>query len=201
MKVNRHGQAKVLSEKEIQTILRKGLTDPKYQVLFQLMLFTGCRVSEACTLHMSDVYEVDVEGNVRTTGKKNRLRYLVRDVITFRRANTKGAISTRSIPTHPTLKAALETHAPGGSHVFESTETGKPMQRRTVDYAFRDAFKLCRIQGASTHSLRRTAITRLHAVGVGLRTIQRISGHRSLAALQRYIEVSDEQVSAAINLL
>ncbi|MBC7879950.1 MAG: tyrosine-type recombinase/integrase [Anaerolineae bacterium] len=42
----------------------------------------------------------------------------------------------------------------------------------------------------STHSLRRTAITRLHAVGVGLRTIQRISGHRSLAALQRYIEVS-----------
>ncbi len=200
MKINRHGQARILTEKEIQSILKKGLTEQKYQVLFQTMLYTGCRVSEACTLRTEDVYVVE-EGQVRTTGKKSRSRTFVQEVVTFRRANTKGAVSTRSIPVHPALRACLESHQPGTVHVFESTAAGMPMLRRTVDYAFRSAFKTCRIQGASTHSLRRTAITRLHTMGVGLRTIQRISGHRSLAALQRYIEVSDEQVSAAIHLL
>jgi integrase len=57
------------------------------------------------------------------------------------------------------------------------------------------------ITGVSTHSFRRTALTELHNQGVPLRVIQRISGHRSLDALQRYFEVSDEQVRAAINSL
>jgi integrase/recombinase XerD len=201
MKINRHGQAKVLSDKEIQAILRKGLGEPKYQALFQVMLYTGCRVSEACNLRTGDVYVLDEEGRVRTSGRKQRQRSAVQEVITFRRADTKGKISTRSIPTHPLLRDCLEQHAPGEVYVFEGTAPGRAILRRTVDYAFRSAFQTCRIQGASTHSLRRTAITRLHAMGVGLRTIQRISGHRSLAALQRYIEVSDEQMTAAINLL
>ncbi|MBW4696866.1 MAG: site-specific integrase [Aphanocapsa lilacina HA4352-LM1] len=201
MKINRHGQARVLSEKEVQAVLKKGFIDAKYQALFQAMLYTGCRVSEACSLRTADVYELDETGSVRTVGKKSRPRYVVQEVITFRRASTKGGISTRSIPVHPALRACLESFPPGGVYVFESTSPGTAMLRRTVDYAFRAAFKTCRIQGASTHSLRRTAITRLHTSGVGLRTIQRISGHRSLAALQRYIEVSDEQVSAAIQLL
>ncbi|AGY59859.1 tyrosine-type recombinase/integrase [Gloeobacter kilaueensis] len=201
MKINRHGQAKVFTEKEIQLLLKKGLTDSRYQAIFLTMLYTGCRVSEACSLRTADVYALGDDGQVRTSGKKSRVRYAVQEVITFRRASTKGGISTRSIPVHPVLRASLESFAPGGVYVFESSMPGTAMLRRTVDYAFRSAFRTCRIQGASTHSLRRTAITRLHAMGVGLRTIQRISGHRSLAALQRYIEVSDEQVTAAIQLL
>ena len=57
------------------------------------------------------------------------------------------------------------------------------------------------ITGVSTHSFRRTALTELHNQGVPLRVIQRISGHKSLHALQRYFEVSDEQMRSAINSL
>lgn len=55
--------------------------------------------------------------------------------------------------------------------------------------------------GVSTHSFRRTALTSLSNGAVPLRVIQRISGHESLAALQRYLEVSEEQVERAIQAM
>ncbi|MEM8715238.1 MAG: tyrosine-type recombinase/integrase [Cyanobacteria bacterium P01_G01_bin.4] len=57
------------------------------------------------------------------------------------------------------------------------------------------------IEGASTHSLRRTALTTMHNSHVPLRIIQRVSGHRSLATLEEYLAVSDEQVKGAISSL
>jgi integrase/recombinase XerD len=55
--------------------------------------------------------------------------------------------------------------------------------------------------GISTHSFRRKALTNLRNARVPLRVIQEISGHRSLASLQRYLEVSPEQKKAAISAL
>ncbi|WP_442939264.1 tyrosine-type recombinase/integrase [Nostoc sp.] len=46
----------------------------------------------------------------------------------------------------------------------------------------------------STHSFRRTALTQMSNASIPLRVIQEISGHRNLEQLQRYLEVSDEQV-------
>jgi integrase/recombinase XerD len=46
------------------------------------------------------------------------------------------------------------------------------------------------IEGVSTHSFRRTALTWISDAGVPLRHIQAISGHRSLAALERYLGVT-----------
>ena len=39
------------------------------------------------------------------------------------------------------------------------------------------------------------------AIGWPLRVIQRISGHKTLQALQRYLEVGEEQVESAIAAL
>jgi integrase/recombinase XerD len=41
----------------------------------------------------------------------------------------------------------------------------------------------------------------MHNAGVPLRVIQKISGHSSLATLQRYLEVSDEQVIEAVGVI
>ena len=63
---------------------------------------------------------------------------------------------------------------------------------------FKNACKRVGIIGASTHSWRRTALTEMYRKSIPLRTIQKISGHQSLAALQRYLEVSREQVEDAV---
>jgi integrase/recombinase XerD len=62
----------------------------------------------------------------------------------------------------------------------------------------REAFAESAIEGASTHSFRRTALTRLSNAGVPLRVIQEISGHETLSALQKYLEVMEQQVMDAI---
>ena len=57
------------------------------------------------------------------------------------------------------------------------------------------------LKGVSIHRFRRTALTQIHNAGVPLRHIQEISGHRSLATLQRYLEVSSEQKERAISVI
>ncbi len=70
-----------------------------------------------------------------------------------------------------------------------------------ADLILRAACKRVRVRGASTHSFRRTALTNMSNKNVPIRVIQEISGHKSLTALQRYLEVQPEQVTAAIALL
>jgi site-specific recombinase XerD len=72
---------------------------------------------------------------------------------------------------------------------------------RTAIYVFDKAFERMGIVGASTHSCRRTALTMMHREGVILRVLQEISGHKDLGVLQRYLEVSEEQTRAAVNVL
>ncbi len=57
------------------------------------------------------------------------------------------------------------------------------------------------LEGFSTHSFRRTALTQMSDAGIPLRHIQAISGHRSLSALERYLGVTDKQKQNAIHAL
>jgi integrase/recombinase XerD len=57
------------------------------------------------------------------------------------------------------------------------------------------------VEGVSTHSFRRTALTQMHNAGILLRHIQEISGHNDLGTLQRYLEVSEEEKQKAISVI
>ena len=51
------------------------------------------------------------------------------------------------------------------------------------------------------HSLRHTAATWMEMAGVPLTTIARVTGHRSRAALERYLHDSDRAARAAVEAL
>lgn len=51
------------------------------------------------------------------------------------------------------------------------------------------------------HTMRRTAITKLVRAGVDLPTIQRISGHKTLAMVLRYVHMQFDHVDASISAL
>jgi hypothetical protein len=63
---------------------------------------------------------------------------------------------------------------------------------------FERSVRAAGIEGASTHSFRRTALTQMSNAGIPLRIIQEISGHSNLEQLQRYLEVKPDQVKGAI---
>jgi len=59
------------------------------------------------------------------------------------------------------------------------------------------------IEGVSSHSFRRSALTAAHQAGLSLREVAEISGHRSLTALERYLDqdAAREKAEAARSLL
>ncbi|MGC1246312.1 MAG: tyrosine-type recombinase/integrase, partial [Spirulinaceae cyanobacterium] len=57
------------------------------------------------------------------------------------------------------------------------------------------------IEGVSSHSFRRTALTQMSNAGIPLRIIQEILGYRNLDELQKYLEVTTEQVRGAVSSL
>lgn len=54
---------------------------------------------------------------------------------------------------------------------------------------------------ATSHSGRRTFITTLAHKGVNVRVLAELAGHRSIAQTQRYIELNDNVLRAAVELI
>jgi integrase/recombinase XerD len=57
------------------------------------------------------------------------------------------------------------------------------------------------IQGASSHSTRRTFITNLAAKGISVRVLASLAGHASIATTQAYIDVNDDMKRKAVELV
>lgn len=186
MKINRHDQAKILTPNEIAQLFGVGLLNDRDRALFGICLYTACRINESCSLYTADVY---------------RARGEVRERITFRRESTKGKQATRSIPVSGELRELLSHYHSSKSYLFPGRHGRGHLNLRSADAILRQVFLALGIEGASTHSFRRTAITQMHNAGVPIKHIQEISGHRTLAALQRYVEVTEQDKEAAIAAL
>jgi integrase/recombinase XerD len=162
MKVDGHGQAKILSRDEIEQLFRYGLQTERDRTLFGILLYCGCRISEALELTTDDV-----KG----------------DVLTLRKETTKGKIATRQIDIHPRLAELLRVYSSAPGYLFPGRHGKGQMTRAAADLILWEACAVIGLEGVSTHSFRRTALTTMSNAGVLLRVIQEISGHKSLSEL------------------
>lgn len=116
--------------------------------------------------------------------------------------------SGRSIPIHPELADALEawgdTQADLAGFVIKS-ERGGPMTPLSVVVWFRRAFESIGLKGCSSHSGRRTFITRaarlVHKAGGSLRDVQLLAGHASIQTTQRYIDGDTDAQRRLVTLI
>lgn len=187
LKRDRHGKGKILSQQEIQLLFSQGLTNLRDRCLFAIMMFTACRVNEACTLLSEDVY--DSQGRVRSH-------------LTIRKKNTKRKLATRTLPIIQELRTILAAYEKQAGLVY--LFPGRRGGHITNDSAMRILRKACKqvgIEGASTHSFRRTALTQMSDNNTPLRVIAEVSGHRNLSQLQAYLDVRPEQVLGAVSSL
>lgn len=192
-KINRSGQAKVLTKTEMSKLMRS-FGSPSHKLIFAICRYTTERVTAVLKLELLDVYD--------TKGKP-------RPILTFKGANRKGYKGkpgkTRQVPVHSGLRELLEAYEiPKSKWLFPCPENPlKHLSRQSADAALRRACDKAGLgdAGISTHSFRRTAITELANSGVNIRVIQEITGHSNLSQLKTYIEVSEEQVREAIKFL
>jgi len=186
------GQAKILSPREIKDIFSI-LKSKRNKLIFGLGVYTGMRIGEIIRLKPEQVYTKD--GGIRNTLK----------VVRSKKKNTVYS----NIPTHPKLRDLLQSYYDkqsefgwGFGWLFPSDESVEGhLSRIQAHLILKTAFDKFRLEGASTHSMRRTCLTNMSRSGVPLRTIQEISGHASLSQLQEYLAVDPADTREAINLL
>ena len=126
-----------------------GLQGDRDRTLFGVCLYTACRVASACSLEVVDIYTT--KGTVRPT-------------INGRKHNTKGKLQTRTIPVIEDLLRLLTAWKPNTDKTYlfpgrHRCHHWKHLHSDSADRILREGFERVGIEGASTHSFRRTALT------------------------------------------
>ncbi len=187
MKVNGHGQARILSLNEITAIFRE--LSQRDRTVFSFCLYAGCRISEAASIRMEDLSLGD------------RLLLIP--------AHHSKSCQSRTIPINQELSQItreylLATGIRRGflfPHCYESGYEKGHIARTTLHNSLVRVCKRLKIRGVSTHSFRRTALTTMCNAGVPLHVIRAISGHSTLGSLQKYLGVQPNQLFSAIDTI
>ncbi|HVI79914.1 MAG TPA: site-specific integrase, partial [Candidatus Acidoferrum sp.] len=174
-------QAKILSDQHIEDLLffAGNTRQPDRNCAIVLLsMKAGLRAAEIANLTWDMV--VGPTGQIGTT------------IELHDDAAKKG--SGRTIPIHGSLRDALLSLAqrqPTSGPVILS-ERGGAMTPLSIVVWFARAYAALGLEGCSSHSGRRTFITRaaraVHKAGGSLRDVQLLAGHRSIQTTQRYID-------------
>lgn len=117
--------------------------------------------------------------------------------------------SGRRIPMHPGLRGALASHHRelGNPTVgpLIASERGGHMTPRSIVNWFHGAYDCLDLRGCSTHSGRRTFITKsaraIGRIGGSLRDVQELAGHRALSSTEVYLVGDRDAQRKLINLI
>ena len=130
----------------------------------------------------------------------------ISNVIELRDAAAKKR-SGRLIPIHPELAETLCAwrQACIGSEFVVRSERGGPMSALSIVVWFKRAYGYIGLDGCSSHSGRRTFITRaarlVQQAGGSLRDVQLLAGHRSIQTTQRYIDGDTEAQRKLVSMI
>jgi integrase/recombinase XerD len=186
MKIDGHGKAASLTDEQLDALLAAAPSS-RYACLWAIQRWTASRITESLLLRWADV----------------------NGCVSFRKSTTKTR-ATKQVPVSPSLAAALATyrlaweaehgHAPGPQEALfpAAGSTTSPMSRQAADKALRATCKRVGLEGATTHSFRRSLAQSAVNRGVPLHHIQAVTGHKSLGSLGEYLSATEADVLNAI---
>ena len=185
-------QAQVLSERDVKRVLAaiaKRSYSTRDRAMFMLSYLAGMRVGEIASLRVGDLYEAD--GTVKAQ-------------IRLSSSQTKGS-EARTVLLNAAAQEELRLYArtlsrKGEASLFVS-KCGKQMSANSLVQVFGRFYKLAGLSNASSHSGRRSFLTGLAHKGVNVRVLAALAGHKNISTTQRYIEVGEHQLRAAVEMV
>lgn len=189
-------QARILTPEQADDLLFWALQSRyplRNRIVALLSIKAGLRAAEIAKLTWDMV--LDAEGSIGTS-------IALHDRIAKKRGG-------RIIPMNADLRRSLiifrlVSSAERNSAVVQS-ERGGPMTPLSIVIWFGRAFQAIGLVGCSSHSGRRTFITKaakmVYAAGGSLRDVQLLAGHRSILTTQRYIEGDSEAQRRLVHLI
>lgn len=179
------GKARAITDKELNAVLavaEKNRNGKRHVAMLIMSNYLGLRAKELAALKIGDV--LDQRGEIAKT-----LRLVA--------AYTKGAVHRDLSLEHPRVIKSLEDYI-----IYRHGKDGitfnldAPLFRSEKRLAFTpngisklmiQLYDSAGIENASSHTGRRSLITKLSESGVDLFSISKIAGHRSISTTQLYI--------------
>ena len=189
MKNNRFGQAKVLNTPELDLVI-KYLKSRNQKVVAATLRNTGARVGEVVQLKWRDIGKEQILFPSLITKRKLHSREIFISPRFYKSLMKFKLDWTLYKGRKPTLE----------DYVFYGRKEGSHITTRAFQLALDYALERAKIIGGSSHSFRRSVLTRLHKKQVPLNVIKSISGHQSLNTLSLYLQVDDQDKREASKL-
>ena len=197
-------QAKVLSEKEIKKVVKlieSKRHSSRNRCMFLATHMSGARIGEIASLRICDVLASD--GTIKTEvylsaeqtkGSKGRTLYLSEKLRNEIELFLKTRFKIRDLlaVTLTDTTRALFKNQKNPNRGFSAS---------TACQMFHYWYKEAKIEGASSHSGRRSFITNLANKGVHVRILQELAGHSSISVTQKYIDVNYDKLRIAVEML
>jgi len=186
-------QAQTLNEAQLRRVLhscRARRHSVRDTTIVMVSFFAGLRAMEIAALKQGDVF--DGEGSMR-------------EQFVLHATQSKGG-RTRTVFLNQRLRRALRDY--GDTIVLGNpqqplfvSQKGGHFSANTMCQLFLDIYRAVGLKDASSHSGRRTYITRLANQGVGVRLLAALAGHSHISTTQRYIDVNEDQLAQVVELL
>lgn len=159
--------------------------------MFSLSYYAGLRVGEIASLRIGDVFTEAGE---------------VREIVRLSAEQTKGN-RAREIFFNAACRKHIKAHVnslrftAADDFLIQVMGKRKGFTANSLAVTFKNLYDAIGLDGCSSHSGRKSAISALANKGVGISVIQKFSGHRSLQSVQHYISTNDELVKNAAELI
>jgi integrase/recombinase XerD len=186
-------QASVLSDNDIRRVFRIIDTTrhaDRNRLAFVLSIYAGMRVGEIAALTIGDV--INQHGEARPEIKLGA----------HQTKGTKGRTVVLSTRIRREIGAYLKSQPerPLGSPLICSQRNRRAFSSLTLSMLFKEIYEIAGIR-TSSHSGRRTFATRLNAKGIGMRTIQKLMGHKHIGTTALYCDVSEDLLRNAVEVV
>jgi integrase/recombinase XerD len=186
-------QAQTLNEAQLRRVIqycRSRRHPTRDETIILTSFYAGLRAKEIAALTVGNVFDED--GNVRSQ-------------FILSAAQSKGG-QTRTVYLNQRFRKVLLEYSAciritDPQRPLFASQKGGHFSANTMCQLFLDIYKAVGLKDASSHSGRRTYITRLANKGVGVRLLAELAGHSHISTTQRYIDVNSEQLSEAVELL
>lgn len=189
----KEGKAKVLNEAEFKRLLivaRAGQLALRNVALLYCSFGLGLRAKEIASLTIADITDT---------------HYTLLDEICLKRAMTKGEKQRYAYLTHKKVCDALGEYIATIKHLDRKrplfqTQRKSRFTPNALQKWFKSLYDKAGIVGASSHSGRRTFITRLIEQGGDIKAVSRLAGHASIVTTAIYVEDNPDRLKRLTNL-
>ena len=185
-------QAKTLTERELKLVLAHCATRhhaARDRLAVLLGHWAGLRAKEIAALKISHVKNDDgtIRDSFLLTAEETKGRKARRVFVSTRLQKEIGSYieKTKLRQVNPYLL---------------QSQKGQCFSPNTMCQLLNSIYQACGIEGASSHSGRRSFITKLASKSVSIKVLAEIAGHSSIQTTARYISVNEDLIRAAIEI-